>query len=286
MANTTRRSYGSGRLYTRTDRNGRETYYGSFCVNGRRVNRRLGLRRIPGGAEGLTQSQAESEFRRVIATAIPITRPGAERLTVEEVPRRYIAHAERRGRKLSTRENIESETRVHLAPFFRGRTLDAITHEDVLDLLAVLEDKGLSPKSVRNVIGTLSALFNFARAPQRRWASVNPCEGIELPAVPERTEIRFLTLDEVRAVVENVPAGMYEQLDRAMFLAAAMTGLRKGELVALRWRDVDWTAMRVRVRQNYTRGQFGTPKSRRSTGSVPLADELAGELERLFKATR
>jgi integrase len=40
------------------------------------------------------------------------------------------------------------------------------------------------------------------------------------------------------------------------------------------------------VRQNYTRGEFGTPKSRRSTRSVPLTDELAGELDRLFKASR
>ena len=104
--------------------------------------------------------------------------------------------------------------------------------------------------------------------------------------MPERTEIRFLTLDEVRALVANARPGIYQQLDRAMFLVAAMTGLRKGELVALRWRDVDWTTQRIRVRQNYTRGQFGTPKSKRSTRSVPLADEPAGELDRLYKASR
>jgi integrase len=72
--------------------------------------------------------------------------------------------------------------------------------------------------------------------------------------------------------------------DRAMYLTAAMTGLRQGELVALRWRDVDWTAGRIRVRQNYVLGEFGTPKSRRSTRSVPMADEVAGELDRLSRA--
>ena len=65
-----------------------------------------------------------------------------------------------------------------------------------------------------------------------------------------------------------------------------MTGLRKCELVALRWRDVDWTAARIRVRRNYVRGEFGTPKSKRSTRSVPMADEVAGGLERLFQASR
>ena len=54
-----------------------------------------------------------------------------------------------------------------------------------------------------------------------------------------------------------------------------MTGLRKGELLALRWKDVDWGAGRIRIRQNYVRGEFGTPKSKRSTRSVPLADEVA-----------
>ena len=72
---------------------------------------------------------------------------------------------------------------------------------------------------------------------------------------------------------------------RALFLTAAMTGLRQGELIALRWRDVDWAAGRIRVRQNYVRGQFGTPKSRRSARSVPLADRVAGELERHHQAS-
>jgi integrase len=53
----------------------------------------------------------------------------------------------------------------------------------------------------------------------------------------------------------------------------------------LRWRDIDWSAARVRVRQNYVRGEFGRPKSKRSTRSVPLADRLAGELDRYFQAS-
>jgi integrase len=62
-----------------------------------------------------------------------------------------------------------------------------------------------------------------------------------------------------------------------------MTGMRQGELLALRWQDVDWTASKIRIRQNYVRGQFGTPKTRRSTRSVPMGDRLAGELDRHFQ---
>ena len=119
----------------------------------------------------------------------------------------------------------------------------------------------MSPKSIHNYVGTLSALFNFGRAPQRRWAAVNPCEGVELPGVPEHDEIRFLDEAEWEAVLRHVNPGPYEALDRAFYLTAIMAGLRHGELIALRWRDVDWLAARIRVRQNWVLGEFDTPKS-------------------------
>lgn len=275
-----RRSYGSGRVYVRTDGAGRETFYGSWWSNGRRVNRRLGVKRVRGSREGLTAAQAEAEMRRLMHHVKP-SRAAGEHLTLEEAAARYVAHAERRGRKPSTCQNIESATRVHLAPFFRGKVIDAIRHEDVVDLLAVLAGKGLAPKTIRNVIASLSAICNFARAPQRRWASSNPCEGLELPAVALSTEIRFLTLEQVDALIANLPQSPFLEIDQALLLVAALTGLRKGELVALRWRDVDWAARRVRVRRNYTRGEFGVPKSRRSARAIPLADQAASALRRL-----
>jgi integrase len=70
-----------------------------------------------------------------------------------------------------------------------------------------------------------------------------------------------------------------------MYLTAAMTGMRQGELLALGWRDVDWTAQRIRVRRNFVRGEFGTPKSKRASRSVPLASRVAGELDRLYQAS-
>jgi integrase len=75
------------------------------------------------------------------------------------------------------------------------------------------------------------------------------------------------------------------RVERVLYLTAAMTGLRQGELIALRWTDVDWLARKVRVRRNYVRGKFGTPKSKRSSRAVPLADRVARELELLFQAS-
>ena len=164
---TARRSYGTGSLYVREDSAGRETWYGRWHANGSRVKRRIGLKRTEGATDGLTRTQAEAKLRELMAEVQVSARAG-ERLTVAEVDRRYRAHGKRAGRKPSTLGNIESEVRVHLVPFFRDKSMDSIRPEDVLDLVTVLEGKRLAPKTIRNIVATLSALFNFAKAPRRQ----------------------------------------------------------------------------------------------------------------------
>jgi hypothetical protein len=151
-----RRSHGTGSLYERADRTGRMSYYGQWHAGGRRHERRIGPKRAEDSREGLTRAQAEAALRRLMAEAQTArTASLGERLDVAEVGRRYLTYAERRGRKASPRKNVESEVGVHLAPFLGTRAMEAIRRADVVDLVGVLERKGLSPKSIRNVIGTL-----------------------------------------------------------------------------------------------------------------------------------
>lgn len=114
----------------------------------------------------------------------------------------------------------------------------------------------------------------------------NPVSLVDLPAAPHSEEIPFLTPSDVRQLVEAVTDGGYAAIDRTLFLTAAMTGLRMGELRALRWRGVDRSAARVRVRRNYVRGEFGTPRTRRSERSVPLAHTVADALVELHALAR
>jgi integrase len=68
--------------------------------------------------------------------------------------------------------------------------------------------------------------------------------------------------------------------DAAIFLTAAFTGLRMGELLALRWRDVDFAGATIRVRASYYNGQLTTPKSGK-VRAVPLAPDVASALAKL-----
>ncbi|HEX5307628.1 MAG TPA: tyrosine-type recombinase/integrase [Solirubrobacteraceae bacterium] len=240
-----RRSYGSGRVYVRTDSAGRETYYGSWWSNGRRVNRKLGAKRTRGSREGMTAAQAEAQLRRLIRE-VEAT-PTVDRLDVSEVGRRYLAHLNALGRKRSTLTAVEMTLRVWIEPHLGDRAIGRVRPEDVEDLMCAMAAQGVGAKSIRNYVGTLSAIFRYSMHPRRRWASTNPCEAIDLPALPNSTEIRYLTMPQVEALADAVIAGEHQQLDRALYLTAAMTGLRQGELIALRWRDVAWDDRRVRV---------------------------------------
>ena len=142
----------------------------------------------------------------------------------------------------------------------------------------------MSAKSIRNYVGTLSAMLAWAAMPPRFWIPRNPCQGVELPGVPAADEIRFLDEAECEAVLRHVEDGVYAAIDRAFYVTAFGAGLRHGELCALRIMDVDWIAGRIRVRRNWVLGEDGTPKSRRSTRSVPMTDRVAGDLDRLVKA--
>jgi integrase len=279
---STHRSHGTGSLWERTDTAGRASWYGQWRTGKAQVRRRIGAVRVKGTSSGLTRVQAEAEMRRLMGTVTPGA-VASEALSVGAVGELYLTHLERAGRKLATRTAVESALRVHLQPFFGERPIGTVKHEDVVDLMTLMEGKGVGPKSIRNYIGTLSALYRFAMHPRRRWATVNPCEGLELPAALGYEGIRYLELGALDALVNHAERGEYEQLDRALYLTAAMTGLRLGELIALRWADVDFSASMIRVRSNYVLGEFGTPKSKRSSRGVPMAPVVGGALDRYFQ---
>ncbi|MBA3736724.1 MAG: site-specific integrase [Actinobacteria bacterium] len=256
----------------------------AFQVNGRQVMQKLGPAREPGSTYGLTQAQAEAALRRGIDAELARP-PLAERVDVGEAGRRYLLHLGTLGRKRTTLGDYESTLRVHLAPFFAGRSVDRIDVELVEAFIHLRLREGRAPKSVLNYTGLLHAIFAFAI--RRGWCSTNPVALADKPHDIQRdTEIRFLTVEELEALIRAVPDDEVGAVERVLYRTAAMAGLRRGELLALRWQDVDWTAGVIRVCRNHTRGEFTTPKSRRSSRAVPLADALAAELDRRFQRSR
>jgi integrase len=280
-----RRPPGTGALIIRPDKAGRETWYGKWRVGERQVKRKLGPRREPGSTVGLTRRQAEAALRREIDRER--SRPPLhESLSFAEVAERHLHHVEHvLERKRSTVHDYRIIVRRHLSPFFAGKRIDGIDPDLVAAYGQAKKREGLSTKTVANHLSLLHAIF--AHAAKRRWARENPVQAVDRPrSSGADPDIHALDREELEALIRAVPDDLLGPTDRVLYLAAATIGLRQGELVALRWRDVDWATGVVRVRRSYSRGEFGTPKSRRSTRAVPLPDRLAIDLEHHFRRSQ
>jgi integrase len=277
-----RRSYGSGSLFVRADANGKESWYGRWYTAGRQLQRRIGDKRRPGTREGLTRSQAERELARRVELERPAVRSG---LTIESAAERYLDHLELvLERKPTTIGDYRSMLRRHVVPFFGGRALERIDSDQISGFLAAKKKEGLATKTVINQLVFLHGLFAFAL--KRGWVVANPVASVDRPqAAGADPDIHYLDLAELESLLGAVPDDDFGATERALYLTAAMSGLRQGELVALRWTDVDWRASRIRVRRNYTRQRFGTPKSRRSSRSVPMIERVARELGRHHRSS-
>jgi|tagenome__1003787_1003787.scaffolds.fasta_scaffold20607537_1 hypothetical protein len=108
------------------------------------------------------------------------------------------------------------------------------------------------------------------------WIDKDPSQPIELDKRRYSGEYDFYSLEEVLALAR---AATSEQ-DAVLYLTAAMSGLRRGELLALTWRDVDFAGQAIRVRRNLSYGELTTPKSGR-VRAVPMVAQLANPLARL-----
>jgi integrase len=273
----TRRPAGTGGLFLRRDRTGREVWYAKWREGERQVKRTLGPRRQPGSKAGLSRGEAEAALRKILGE-VAARPPVRELLEVGEAGERYVLHVEHfRGRKRSTVQDYEIVVRKHLAPFFAGRSLDRVDRRQIEAYQRAKLAAGLKPKTVANHVRLLHGIFRYAVG--QEWAGRNPVAGIEHPGDRDGDrDIRYLTVPELEALIAAVPDDRLGPTDRVLYIVAAMTGMRRGELQAVRWMEVDFDAGVVRVRRSYGRGEFTTPKSRRSLRAVPLAERPADAL--------
>jgi integrase len=164
---------------------------------------------------------------------------------------------------------------VHLDPAFGPLALEEVTERRIDDWRRVLvEERRLSNRSINKLLILLHGIFERAR---RVWGiRENPVRNVDRQPIMPRSHIDVYSLEEVVALVRHADS----EQDGALFLTAALTGLRMGELLALRWRDVDFSLPAIRVRSSYSHRQLTTPKSGKGR-AVPMTDQVAQALARV-----
>jgi integrase len=189
---------------------------------------------------------------------------------------RYVEHDKRRAP--STLADYRNVVRGYLLPEFGEHTPLGKIDTRRVDAYRerMLSEGRLSRRSIQKILVLLHAILK--RAKRRGWISSNPSEDVERVTFRRSGEFNVLTPTEVAAAAR---AAVNEQ-DAALFTVAAFTGLRLGELRALRWGDIDFAKRLVHVRRSYTHGEAGPPKSGK-VRSVPLIDQAAAPLDGLSR---
>jgi integrase len=284
------RRYGEGTVYARAEAGGAESWYGRwYTPQGKRVHRKLGPKARRGTADGLSKTQALRELRRRMDAdlAAPVARP--DRLDFDIAAERAINHMATRPKRPLGRRTIaghRSAARVHMKPRFGSQFVADISGADVEALIAGMAEDGKAPKTILNVYTSLSAIFDYVVS--QGWRPDNPCASVDAPSIDEADPeaLNYLDPDEIEALLRAVDLDdEYGSTDRALYALATKCGLRQGELLALRWRDIDWAAERLRVRASFDRKEDKAPKTKAGRRSLPLPRSVAAELERHSRVT-
>ena len=225
------------------------------------------------------RKRAEAELRRRL---VDVEREGyrkPEKLTFAAFAERWLEeYLIGRGLKLTTEEGYRQTLSKHLLPYFGRYELRELEQRPELVDRYVTQKmrEGYAPKTVVNQLLCLQVMLK--RAVRWRLIERNPVADCERPRL-ERPELNVLSESEIARLwsaygeleAEAEPEErVWWRLARTLTFVALGTALRRGELLALRWRDVELLEGRLTVREALVRGRFTTPKSRSSRRLLEL----------------
>lgn len=248
------------------------------------------------------------------ATQVPASRPPL----IEDLARAYLDYLSRGGRaKPSTlrdhraalampgeRKRGADQRSARIMRQFGGREAPSITTAEFTAFLDALVVEGLAPRTVNKYREILHAMYEFGKRPGALHLTENPVTETEKQRTDGPRRVETFTLDELEQIAEAARRGLHHdrpegnfgpavlaewqrcnEQDAAIFLFAAFTGLRRGELLALRWGNIDLEGRLLVVDAAVSAGEISTTKSRRIR-TVPLTEAACQQLKALASRRR
>jgi integrase len=270
MARKKGRGNGDGDVYARKNKQGKIIgYRGSYWVQTSDGPKRRYV-------SGKTKAETRAALTKARADRDGGLVYGAGSLKVEDYLRRWLSDSVKDTVRATTFERYEQTCRLHIIPTLGRVKLKELTPAHVRGLYKEkLQD--LSPRSVRYVHVTLHKALK--QAVHDGLIPRNVTEAVKPPQI-RREEIRPLTPEQAKTFLETV----HSEGDRleALYVMAITTGLRQGELLGLKWDDVDLEAGTLQVRRTLTTAKGGpvlsAPKTKGSRRSVKLSQRALSAL--------
>ena len=199
------------------------------------------------------------------------------------------------------RKRGEGKTLGHVMAALGDRPAAKITTREIDELLATISATGASAATVNKYRSAVSAVFNHGCKPSTFALPANPVIGADKRREPPQAPLVFYSPEEIEAIARALTDGRHrdpafpavndgervarqaeDQRDAEMVRVAAYAGLRQGELLALRWRDVDFAGSALTIARAMSAGVESSTKSGR-VRRVPLADQAAAALDQMSR---
>ncbi len=175
-----------------------------------------------------------------------------------------------------------------------------VTTRELEELLRAIAATGVAPRTVNKARQLVCAIFNYGMRPSTYGLTANPAQHADRRGEPDAAQLAFYSPDQIEDLARALTAGKHrdrsrpalssgeiearareDAQDAELVRVAAYAGLRRGELVALRWRDVDFAGQKIIVRRALSgEAEVQSTKSRRAR-QVPLPEQAAVALDRL-----
>ena len=199
---------------------------------------------------GKTRQEAAEKLTRAIADRDGGLTFDAGTLTVTEYLDRWLTDAVQDTVRQRTYERYEQIARVHIKPALGRLKLKSLTTTHVRGLYREKLDAGLAPRTVQYIHTTLHKALKDAVADG--LIPRNVAKGIKAPR-PRKQEINALAADQAHGFLSAARGDRFE----ALYVVALHCGLREGELLGLRWEDVDLAAGTLSVRRTLSQARIG-----------------------------
>jgi integrase len=224
--------------------------------------------------------KTRKEVQEKLAAAMHDRQQGTLVMTPKQTVEQFLANwltAHNPSVRPRTTERYEGFVRLHVVPAIGRVRLDKLTAQHVQTLYAQKLEEGLSPTTVN----TLHMMLHKALKDAVRWGLIarNVCD---LVSPPRRAhfEMKPLTKDQAQQLLSTLHGHNME----ALFVLALTTGMRRGEILALKWQDIDFDQNTLQVRRIFTRSKghryvLAEPKTEKSRRSVILPSITVGLLK-------